>query len=124
MNNIYEEGSLKTPEINFDYLSGLIELKGRSTPENTDDIYKPLIEWVKSYVHTPQAKTTVNIHFEYFNSSSSKYLTRLLEHIRYLKDNNNDFVINWFYEDEELKESGQDFSDILDLDFNYVPVTR
>jgi len=120
MKNIYQEGSLKTPEINFDYSKGVIELKGRSTPENTEDVYKPLIDWVKDYVQTPQNKTIVNIQFEYFNSSSSKYLTRFLEHIRDLKNNNMEYVINWFYEDEELKESGQDFADILDLEFNYI----
>jgi hypothetical protein len=120
MKSIYVEGSLKLPEINFNYEKGLIELKGRSTPENTDDIYQPLIDWVKSYVKTPQTNTIINIHFEYFNSSSAKYLTRLLEQLRILKENGYSFEINWFYEDEELMESGRDFSEIVDLDFTYI----
>lgn len=120
MENIYQEGSLKLPEVNFNYSEGLMELKGRSTPENTFEVFQPIIDWARDYVQKPQEITTVNIHFEYFNSSSSKYLARFLEQLRILKEKQKKIVINWYYEDEELLESGKDFAEIIDLDFVYI----
>jgi len=122
MKNIYLKGSLKIPEITFDYQKGLLELKGRSTPENSDEIYTPLIEWAKEYITKPQDFTMLNIYFEYFNSSSSKYLVRFFEQFQFLAEKGFAYQINWFYDDDELKEGGEDFEEILDLKFNYVKV--
>jgi len=120
MKNIHKEGDLKIPEINLNYDKGLIELKGRSTPENTNDVYQPIIEWVKEYIKNPKPKTVVNIHFEYYNSSSAKYLARFFEQFIVLKENDLSLEINWFYDDEELMDSGHDFSEIIDIDFNFI----
>lgn len=122
MEKIYHEGNLKIPRVNFDPDKGLIELSGRSTPENTETVYRPLIEWMDEYVKNPKDETTINIQFEYFNSSSAKYLIRMLEFLNILKENNNKFTINWFYEDEELLEYGEDFEDVLELEFKYISV--
>ena len=66
------EGSPKTPVVNFDAAEGLLELKGRSIPENSIEFYKPLFDWIDSYGNQPQESTEVNIVLEYFNTSSSK----------------------------------------------------
>lgn len=121
MESIRSEGNMKTPRINLDPQKGLIELGGRSTPENTENVYRPLIEWMEEYVQSPQSSTTINISFEYFNSSSAKYLIRFLEYINKLKENGNQYIVNWYYEDDELLEYGEDFQDVLELEFNYIP---
>jgi len=122
MERIHHEGNLKIPKVNFDPDHGLIELSGRSTPENTETVYRPLIDWMEEYVKAPKESTTVNIRFEYFNSSSAKYLIRLLEFLNRLDESGKKFAINWFYEDEELLEYGEDFEDVLELHFNYINV--
>jgi len=122
MENIYQEGTGKLPEITFDYSKGLIEIKGRSIPEDSDSLYRPLINWLSEYVLNPQKKTIVNINLEYFNSSSAKYLTRLLNKLTYL-DANYELETNWFYVDDEALEEGEDFADILDLKMNFYSVT-
>jgi len=122
MKNIYNAGSLKLPEITFDYQKGLLELRGRSTPENSDEVYGPLIQWAKEYIEQPQDYTIVNIEFEYFNSSSSKYLVRLLEQIQFLAAKGYNCLVNWYYDDEELREGGEDFEELLDLKFNFIKI--
>ena len=122
MKNINIASTLKIPKVNFDYKKGLIELTGRSTPEDTDNLYRPLLNWLKEYITKPQPKTIVNINLEYFNSSSTKYITRLLEQLSFLVENNHPVEFNWFYIDEETKEEGEDFADILDLDFKLIQV--
>ena len=66
------EGSPKTPTVSFDDNTGLLELKGRSIPENSIEFYKPLIDWIDRYARDPKPKTTLHVQLEYFNTSSSK----------------------------------------------------
>ncbi|MBO4372259.1 MAG: DUF1987 domain-containing protein [Bacteroidales bacterium] len=120
METIKITGNMKTPTVLLDPENGILELAGRSIPENTESLYKPLLEWVEEYVQNPQPTTTVNIKFEYFNSSSAKYLIRFLEYVTAIKKNGNNLVINWFYDDDELFEYGQDYQDVLEIKFNFV----
>ncbi|MBP5367176.1 MAG: DUF1987 domain-containing protein [Bacteroidales bacterium] len=121
METIKLTGNMKTPSVLLDPDTGVLELSGRSIPENTESLYKPLLEWVEEYVKNPQPRTTVNIKFEYFNSSSAKYLIRFLEYVTQLKKQGNVLIINWYYDDDELYEYGQDYQDVLEMKFNFIP---
>lgn len=72
-------GTEKTPTVKFDALNGLIEISGKSIPEDTHEFFKPLIERVDKYIQTPQKQTIVNIKLEYFNTSTSKVLFDVLK---------------------------------------------
>lgn len=50
----------------------ILEIRGRSIPENSIEFYKPLVEHLEKYAQKPQSATNVNIQLEYFNTSSSK----------------------------------------------------
>ena len=67
MDPIVIEGTPKTPVVNFNSNAGVLEIKGRSIPENAIEFYKPLIEWIESYGSGPKETTNVNIQLEYFN---------------------------------------------------------
>jgi len=116
---------MKTPSIEFDSVQGLIEIKGRSNPENTLDFYRPLVAWVDEYVQNPAEKTIVNVHLEHFNTSSSKSILevfRALEPIHKIKKG--DIVVNWFYEDddEDILEAGENYESITGLPFRMVAI--
>ncbi|MFT5184824.1 MAG: hypothetical protein ACI84C_001959, partial [Flavobacteriales bacterium] len=53
MEDIRIQGSPKTPTVNFISSEGLLEIKGRSIPENSIEFYKPLIDWIESYAQQP-----------------------------------------------------------------------
>lgn len=124
METIKITGNMKTPTVLLDPENGIIELAGRSIPENTESLYRPLLEWVEEYIKNPKPTTTVNIKFEYFNSSSAKYLIRLLEFVTSLKKEGKNLVLNWFYDDDELFEYGQDYQDVLEVKFNFIPTQK
>lgn len=121
MEHIVSAGNMKTPWVNLDPEKGLIELGGRSIPENTESVYRPLIEWLEEYIAAPKDTTTVRVDFEYFNSSSAKYLIRFLEYFTNIKNAGKEVVINWYYDDDELLEYGEDFQDVLEMKFNFFP---
>ena len=111
----------KSPLIHMDADKGLIEIMGRSTPEDTDKVFRPIISWVDKYVKQAQKKTVVNFHFEYFNSSTTKALMRFVNKLVVLdKDESLELEINWLHFDEDMLEYGQDFEELSSLSFNFI----
>ncbi|MEY3835335.1 MAG: hypothetical protein RI989_763 [Bacteroidota bacterium] len=121
MNSIVREASPKSPYVHFNAISGILELKGRSIPENALDFYKPLIEWMGEWVKANPAKTEFHVHLEYFNTSSSKCLLDLFRKLEPLGDN---ATVMWHYEadDEDMLEAGEDYEAILSVPFRMVKV--
>jgi len=119
------EGSPKTPVVNFDAGAGLLELKGRSIPENSIEFYKPLFDWIDSYGNQPQESTEVNIVLEYFNTSSSKCILDFFKKLETLNNGGKTSVsVNWHYEedDEDMLEAGEDYQAIIDLPVKMIEV--
>lgn len=124
MESISIEGTPKTPTVNFDATTGIIEVKGRSIPENSIEFYRPLVEWLEEYSKDPQKLTTVNIQLEYFNTSSSKCILDVFKKLESIKKARNEVVINWYYEedDEDMLEAGEDYESIIRIPFKMIEV--
>jgi len=124
MESISIEGTPKTPTVNFDGATGIIEIKGRSIPENSIEFYRPLVEWLEDYSKEPQKLTTVNIQLEYFNTSSSKCILDVFKKLEAIKKARNEVVINWYYEedDEDMLEAGEDYESIIRIPFKMIEV--
>lgn len=124
MDPIVIEGTPKTPSVNFNANTGILEIKGRSIPENSIEFYKPLIEWIEKYGASPQPKTVVNIQLEYFNTSSSKCILDVFKRLEAIVNNGHDVLINWHYEedDEDMLEAGEDYQSIIKVPFKMIEV--
>ena len=121
MEDIRIEGTPKTPTVNFITNEGLLEIKGRSIPENSIEFYKPLIDWIESYAKEPKDSTNINIQLEYFNTSSSKCILDLFKKLEAIINN---ITINWYYEedDEDMLEAGEDYEAIINIPFKMIEV--
>ncbi|HNT41318.1 MAG: DUF1987 domain-containing protein [Bacteroidales bacterium] len=118
------EGTPKTPTVTMNPNTGVIEIKGRSIPENSIEFYKTIIDWIDEYSKSPQPNTVVNIQFEYFNTSSSKCILDVFKKFEMLKKNKADVVINWYYEedDEDMLEAGEDYESIIKVPFKMIQI--
>ena len=123
MEKLSIEGTSKTPTIITDSDQGLVEIAGRSNPENSVEFYKPLMDWVDEYVKTPGQKTTVNIKLEHFNTSSSKMILDVFKRLEPVLDAKREIIVNWYYEDddEELLEAGETYESMSELPFLMIP---
>ncbi|UKN02976.1 DUF1987 domain-containing protein [Paracrocinitomix mangrovi] len=124
MENLVLEGSAKTPTVNFDSDNGVLELKGRSIPENSIEFYKPLNDWIDAYAANPKPNTIVDVKLEYFNTSSSKCILDLFKQLEKLNAGNTEVSVNWYFEedDEDMEEAGEDYQAIIDLPFKMIEV--
>lgn len=118
------EGSPKTPQVNFDPETGLLELKGRSIPENSIDFYKPLIDWIDRYGRAPKAKTALHVQLEYFNTSSSKCILDVFKKLEAIRSGGNEVTVLWHYEadDEDMLEAGEDYAGIINVPFKMIQI--
>jgi hypothetical protein len=124
MEPIIIEGTPKTPSVKFDAATGILEIKGRSIPENSIEFYKPLVDWLDKYSEDPVYQTVVNIHLEYFNTSSSKCILDVFKKLELIHKAKNDVVVNWYYEedDEDMLEAGEDYESIIRIPFKMIEV--
>jgi len=124
MEQINIAGTLKTPAIKTNSQEGLIEIKGRSNPENSVAFYKPLFDWLVEYTKAPGEKTTVKVQLEHFNTSSSKCILEVFKKLEILKKENREIVVNWYYEknDEDILEAGENYEAMTTLPFKMMPI--
>ena len=125
METLKIEGTAKTPTINADPQGGVVEIKGRSIPENSIEFYKPLMDWLDKYGFSPKGQTEVNIQLEYFNTSSSKCILDVFKKLENInKSGSSQVQINWHFEedDEDMSEAGEDYQAIINVPFKMVMV--
>lgn len=111
-----------TPEILIDFDAGLIEIAGKSLPEDSTSFYIPVESAVKEYISKPKSETTINLKLEYLNSSSQKRILEILTLIEELIKKGLEVRVNWFYnpEDEDILEEGKDLAKMLKMPLNII----
>jgi hypothetical protein len=118
------DGTPKTPSVTMNPQTGVVEIKGRSIPENSIEFYKPVVDWLEEYAKGPAPKTVVNVQLEYFNTSSSKCILDVFKKLEVIKKDQNEVIINWYYEedDEDMLEAGEDYESIIKVPFKMIQI--
>ena len=62
--------------------------------------------------------------FEYFNSSSAKYILDLCKNLGKIRAGGNKIVIKWHYkeDDEDMLEAGKEMSKLAKLPFEHIQI--
>jgi len=117
METIDIEGTEDTPRVILDALNNKFEISGRSLPENPNEFYKPVLEWLDAYSKQPNAVTKFNFKLEYFNTASAKQIFKAFLILKNVSKKNK-VVICWYYhkENEDMLASGQRYSKLIDAD--------
>ncbi len=107
----------ESPQIHFDPSRGILDISGKSLPEDIEQFYNPLEEAVKKYVEKPQQVTTINFDMLYLNSSSTKKVLEIVTKFEPLHRNGLKVDINWYFAefDEDMKEEGDEFARLTEI---------
>ncbi len=126
MENILISEDQKTPFVNFDYQKGLIEIKGKSIPENPVEFYEPLWAWLDEFAKNAPSKIVVNIQLKYINSSSLKCMVIVFKKLKEVTNWNKDveIIYNWYYDidDEDMFDTGKEFEEQAGAQFNMIEI--
>ncbi len=124
MENLKIKGSKYIPDILFDYRNNVLQIKGKSYPENTAEFYSPVLSWLEEYLEQlDNQEVTVNIELTYFNSSSSKVLMDFFDMLDEAACDGKNITLNWLFDedDETMLDYGEEFMEDVDaLKFNLV----
>ena len=122
METIKIQGTEDTPKIILDAENELMEISGRSLPEDVSSFYEPVLNWLGEYAENPKKKTIFNFKLTYFNTASSKLLLDILMKLEEMHEKGLDVLIRWHYpeDDEDMAEAGEEYADIVDVPFEQV----
>ncbi len=117
MQIIQLEGTEDTPKVLLNKTSGIMEISGRSLPEDAAEFYQPILNWLTEYAGQANPSTEFVIKLEYFNTASSKLILDVLSKLEDIKGSK----VTWYHyeDDEDMQEAGVEFSELVDVPFEY-----
>ena len=126
MNALILESSEFTPKVTLDPSANKFEISGESRPENSGKFYEPIIGWLEQFRNNGKSgsKMLFEFKFDYFNSSSAKYILDILKQLNAYHGAGGAITIKWSYDalDEDMKESGEEFAKLINVPFEFLPL--
>ncbi len=120
MENINLQQTDNTPAIDFNFETGMLQVKGTSYPEYAKEFYEPILQSLKEYAILPTApKTTVIFKFHYFNTGTNSFITGIFKELEKLHKQGHTLKIDWYHErdDDDMRELGEYFATLT-----YLPI--
>ncbi|SLM64092.1 MULTISPECIES: DUF1987 domain-containing protein [Dickeya] len=119
--NLHIVGTASTPTVDFRFDTHQLSLSGESYPENAAAFYGPLIERIQHYLRgclggdNPPTRIDVHVSLLYFNSSSTKMLFSLFNHLNQAAAQQLAITLHWYYDQDD--DIAQEFGQELNIDF-------
>ncbi|MDO9187233.1 MAG: DUF1987 domain-containing protein [Bacteroidota bacterium] len=128
MKSLIIEGTEDSPSVKFDVNSGQFVIGGKSRPENTVKFFTPIIDWITGFYAKKSTRIADNppvvfvFKFEYFNSISAKYILDIMFSLKDFISEGNKIGIEWHYAklDDDMLETGKEFSNMVNLKFDFI----
>jgi hypothetical protein len=126
MNNLIINAGKDTLSISCDTAAGIIDMQGISYPQDAADFFNPVFDWLENYINEVAAQVTLNLHIDYLNTSSTKCLFDFIDRLEDYYKQGNTVQVNWYHEehDEDIKETGLEFQEDMELPFVVLPYTK
>lgn len=121
MDGLRIEATTHTPMVSLNHITGVMEIRGRSIPDDPEAFWGEILSWFDDYMRQPIPLTLVKIDLEYFNITSSKRILFLLYKLNELVDNGLKAQVEWYYRksDEDMYEVGQDYAFMVRVPFDF-----
>ena len=111
-----------SPAITFDLNANILEIAGRSLPEDVNNFFEPVLGWLEKYSENPLPSTIFNFRLTYFNTASSKVILDILTRFEEMIEDGHKVLVKWHYpeKDEDMLEAGQEYAEMVDVPFEMV----
>jgi len=117
MMNLHIQKTKCSPEVRFDSGNSKLCIDGASYPENSYSFFKPIREWMDSFLLQMASDFEFSIHLSipYMNTSSSKCIFSILEKLQEFYESGKKIKICWYYnkDDETELENIEDITQDL-----------
>ena len=122
MEKLIIDGTKTSPQVILDAGEGVLELSGRSYPDDAVTFFEPVYQWITDYAKNPSESTVLNIKLSYFNTASAKIILDILTEFEEMTTDEHKVLVRWHYtdDDEDMLEAGKEYSVIVDIPFEMV----
>lgn len=119
MKDLFIAPTSKTPEIDFK-TNGQLKITGNSYPENVNEFYGEVIEWLEQFLFSTTEQIMINVDLKYINTSSTKSILNIITKIGALSKST--VNVAWIYEieDDDMQATGEDLEKLSKLKFDFI----
>jgi len=118
LQSLHIPATTETPEVNLVSDGGLSRIEGKSLPENAFEFYEPVVLWMRQFAQRAKAPLILELKFDYFNSSSGRYLFEILNILEQSRHKQS-YHIYWLCDkdDELMIDKGEELKSLIDIPF-------
>lgn len=98
MNDLSLSQTTSTPAILADWDKGIIQMKGDSYPENSFEVFQPLIEWVETFLAQTSRPLHLELELVYLNTSSIRSMMDIFDQLEAAHKNGGQVSAHWAYD--------------------------
>lgn len=119
--DFYNARVIKLPVLKVDSISNKAELVGSFFPYTINVVYEQLLEYIQPLLD----KGSLHLGFkvEFYNTLGAFIVAKLLQYLEDYYKKSNEISVTWFYikDDEDMKEAGYEFKELVNLPFTIKP---
>lgn len=114
----------ETPAVTLNAAEGKFAFVGKSYPENVNEFYTVVLEYLRSYAMDPKEKTLLEFNWLYYNTATAKIIVKIIMELKKVRTKGKSFEIKWFCKpnDELILEKGEELKGLLDIDFSIIHI--
>ncbi|EHK64679.1 biofilm regulation phosphoprotein SiaC [Achromobacter arsenitoxydans] len=122
MKDLIIPGTQSTPAIAADVAAGVLAMRGDSYPENSFELFGPVIEWVETYLQERAEPLKLELELLYLNTSSIKSVMDIFDVLEAAHRKGREVGVTWFYDmrNERVGELAEEFKEDCTFPFSVV----
>ena len=128
MRKLIIDQTANSPKVILDPDKKIFEISGESRPPDVPVFYDEILRWLDDYTlhlsnsHDSRDPVEFNLDFEYFNSSSAKYILDFCKQLARVRSKGKNVTVRWHYEDDDMDmlEVGREMSRMAKVPFEYI----
>lgn len=127
MRKLIVDQTSNSPRVIFDPDCNRYEISGESRPHDVVGFYSDILDWFDDYAYyhiktREENEVSFNLDFEYFNSSSAKYILDFCKKMAESRSRGLNLKVKWHYDDDDtdMLEAGREMSKMAKFPFEFI----
>jgi hypothetical protein len=114
-------GSASTPAIISNSADGSLVMRGDSYPENSFEMFDPVIRWVEQHLEATGA-LKLELELLYLNTSSIKAMMDIFDVLETAHGRGHQVLVNWYFDqgNERVAELAEEFREDCTFPFHVI----
>lgn len=126
MRNLLISSTTSSPAIHGDWDAGVLSMQGDSYPENSFELFSPVLAWVEDFLRDSAAPLVLELRLLYLNTSSIKAVMDIFDLLETAHHARRDVAVKWHYNpgNERVAEVAEEFKEDFSFPFDILAASH